>query len=423
MQYRESVGFQADQAFVQRADLDAVGFPHRELGIALSDAEYAEIMRRSDIQVASVKAHVYAETLSGFAGMYLDQNDGGKPVFLFVGSQSIDRQAILDKLPMGTEIRIEEARFTLADLEAIQGQVIASEDRLSALGVAVVSEAIDVKHNSVLVGVSGLTDEKGSLIAKMVGPGVTLREDEASTFDGCVDSWKDCFPLKGAVRVQEPNYSLGICTAGFLMKRDGNSQISLSTAGHCFVSSGGQGARWAHGDNQVLIGSASKNTWVENANADVGFIMLDTEDFPADKNQLLYTTSPYVEVAIDSVDTNQTAGESVCRNGSTTGHTCGHIYAINVRHLSCYKDLQGVQYCVHINQTVEVDFDSTGGDSGGPTFWLGTAMGTHIHSGLDSIQGSHGWYGTAQNDTDVYFNMWGARYRYCLNTDCTVTYP
>ena len=370
-------------------------------------------MRRSDIQVASDPAHLYARESDGFAGMYLGQLDGGKPVFRFVGSDSIDRGPILDLLPKGTEIRVEEARYTLSQLEVIRDRVVAAEEQLAGVGILVVSE-----------GIQDLTTAKEATVSDRIGPGLSFREDAPGIADACVNFWFDCFPLKGAVRVEETAFPAGGCTVGFLTKRDGNGQISLVTAGHCFVAHLGQGATWRHGNNDVAIGVASKNTWVENATADAGFIMLDAQDVPTDKNQLLYTAStPAVEVAVTSVDLVQTSGDSVCRNGYASGHDCGHIVDPDARHLSCYTDTQGVQHCVHIDETVEIDFDSTSGDSGGPTFWIASAMGTHIHSGLDSIPTSHSWYGTAKNNTDEYFDMWGVRYRYCLNDACSVTYP
>ena len=433
--YRASVGFRSDPDFVTQAEQDFVNFPSREFGIALSEAEAAEVMRRSAIQEALGPVDRYVRTLPGFAGVYLDQLDGGKPVFMFVDTSNVRPEEIASRLPPGVVFRLEQARFTYSELQATKTSVVAAEDDLASSGTLIVSETIDVPNNTVLVGIQDSTSETETTLQRRFGPAVTVRKDDVAVADACTSyGYEGCFPLKGGLRIESAQTSAS-CTSGFMVKRQSNGDIDILTAGHCFVaytpitspeSERGWGVTWTHGHDDTSIGTASKNTWSENSAADVGFVLLNQDNnngghIPTDKNEILVTPSPFVTYSILSVATFQEAGFSVCRNGITSGHTCGHIVSVDARHLSCLPSPEST--CHHIDPTVEVDFDSTGGDSGGPYQWLAAAYGVHVHSGRDDISTSHGWYTSAQNATDVFYDRFGVRFLFCLNDGCTSTYP
>jgi hypothetical protein len=77
-------------------------------------------------------------------------------------------------------------------------------------------------------------------------------------------------------------------------------------------------------------------------------------------------------------------------------------------------------------KTMEVDFDSTGGDSGGPLFYTvpggGTtnriALGTHVHSDPDGTPNAHGWYSPIDTGRDTYNALWGYSYTMCFTSAC-----
>jgi hypothetical protein len=72
---------------------------------------------------------------------------------------------------------------------------------------------------------------------------------------------------------------------------------------------------------------------------------------------------------------NQSVGNYVCKNGKTTGYTCGNITTLNYAP-SYVTDAQATFIRVSSRDNVDL---SQGGDSGGPWFNSGTAYG--IHSG------------------------------------------
>jgi hypothetical protein len=77
-----------------------------------------------------------------------------------------------------------------------------------------------------------------------------------------------------------------------------------------------------------------------------------------------------------------------------------------------------------MSQVVEVDFDSTGGDSGGPVVAPITsssnkiALGTHVHSDADGTPGAHGWYSPIDVGEYLYRSMHGTGYLVCTTAAC-----
>jgi hypothetical protein len=98
---------------------------------------------------------------------------------------------------------------------------------------------------------------------------------------------------------------------------------------------------------------------------------------------------------------------------------CGAISAENVTNLSCKS--QGVD-CRPILHTWEVNFDSTGGDSGGPmyvrTISQDIALGTHVHSDPDGTPGANGWYTPIGWGVDAYRVQFGFTYSICVTASC-----
>lgn len=415
--YRTSVGFRADPEFVANAEQDAAGYPHREFGLALSDAEFREIMRRSDVGASIDEAEEFAREHPTFAGVYIDQLDRGTPVFLFADDPEIHRDALARRLPAGMTFRVERAAWTYRSLLELMDRIDQDRAALAKRGTNVLLIALDTRANKLIVGVEALTAELSSALALDYGTGVVVRDEQRGSADVCVDTYKDCFPLKGGVEIKAKADG-GACTAGFLTKRASTGTFALLTAGHCFAAHGYSGKVWTHGGRD--LGTSGANTWAAESPADAGFVNL-TAQVPSDRNNVLLTPSPYVEVSITSIDRTQRQGDPVCRNGITSGHGCGHIAAEVARKQSCLPS----GACYWLTQQVLVDFDSRGGDSGGPYQWIAAGLGIHVHSDPDNAANPFGWYTRADVASDHFATRFGASYRYkfCLNDACTVTYP
>ncbi|MFN8518335.1 MAG: hypothetical protein U0667_02850 [Chloroflexota bacterium] len=140
---------------------------------------------------------------------------------------------------------------------------------------------------------------------------------------------------------------------------------------------------------------------------------------PSAKNELLYRDATDAVASITSYATSiadHPTGTPVCRIGLGSSQKsgfharkCGEVSAWAQTNFSC-KNPGGpsnnpADGCARIMLTMEVNFDSTGGDSGG-TIWYGDTgtdgpmklMGMHVHSDVDGSagddrdSGKHGWY-------------------------------
>ncbi len=117
-------------------------------------------------------------------------------------------------------------------------------------------------------------------------------------------------------------------------------------------------------------------------------------------------------------------GGQACRVGINGGHDCGVITDPDVGNESVVPGLA----TMWVTHTAEVNFDSLGGDSGGPVFRYpggGTccspvyALGTHVHS-LD-LPNELSWYSPIYWGVQDYDALPGPSYTYglCLNSACT----
>ena len=140
IEIRQQLGLRADLAWVQQmaADPDA---DTQMLGIPLTRAEAREIERWfAQGHGAAMIANTYAaEHEDTFAGLYVDQQRGGKVVVLFTADIEA-HQAALDAL--GGEpgfIVVEAGAFTQSALNRIQEKIDDSSQDLFAQGIILIS--------------------------------------------------------------------------------------------------------------------------------------------------------------------------------------------------------------------------------------------------------------------------------------------
>lgn len=412
IRFRSTYGFRSDVDYVTRAAGDAVGFPDMEFGVPLTTVEAAEILRRGEIQLQLGAASQLVVPTPEYAGLYLDQLDGGKPVFLFAGDPEKYRADIEKALPDGTAFRLGRVGRSYEELRSLRDRIEDDRNALRALGADVVLTGFPVVDNTVLVGVSGLTAASEELLRLRYGAAISIRDEPDAFADTC--SFTACTPMKGGVRVLASDG--GTCTAAFLAKRDGSSIYAAVTAGHCLAVHGGYGKAWTHSSVNM---TSRNNTWTDGSIADVGILDITSADVPIDKNDFL--SVPPTDIRnLTSVEAsvNRHVAESVCRTGITSGKDCGTIFAENVERDSCVPGWG----CMSIRETMEVNFDSTKGDSGGPYYWIERGYGIHVDSQADSSS-AHGWYSTLGDASSQYWARFGVTYRFCLNAGCTVLYP
>lgn len=138
IRFRSTYGFRSDVDYVTRAAGDAVGFPDVEFGVPLTTVEAAEILRRGEIRLQLGAASQLVVPTPEYAGLYLDQLDGGKPVFLFAGDPEKYRADIEKALPDGTAFRLGRVGRSYEELRSLRDRIEDDRDALRALGADVV---------------------------------------------------------------------------------------------------------------------------------------------------------------------------------------------------------------------------------------------------------------------------------------------
>lgn len=420
LRFRTGLGLQSDLDYIRSAAADGAGFPDREWGVPLSRSEAAEVSRRVAVQLAKSDATVYAKNLPGSAGVYTDQMDGGVPVFLFVGDANSHVAEIESRLPAGTRFRVESVSRSTADLEEIRAAVDAAKPALLKQGIDVILTGIDTPANRLMLGVNGLTPAAEKVLRERFGDGIAVRDERPGVADAC--TFTSCWPPKGGFKVTGVS-GFG-CTSGFVASRENNpNSLALLTAGHCSWVNGGAGKNFTH--NGVVIGPSTGHSFVNGADADEVFITINANNNPPAKN-LYIDTPPDTHALTVVVETaNQDVNDVICRTGITSNKDCGQIVLENVTNQSCVTK-NNVVTCKNIDHTWEVNFDSAGGDSGGP-YHVGitTGFGIHIHSDgpPDYAPGNRGWYSPLGWVRTEHFNRNGVFYSFCTSASCNTHWP
>lgn len=419
---REMFGLSVEAEDIRDSLQNPVDFPDVEWGAPLSRAEAAEAARRVTIQESVGPAAVWADThLEGFAGLWFDIDQGGQAVFLTSRSIEAAELELSAKIPVETDYDVRPAARSWEQLLELQAAVEKDRLALTKAGLPIVSTAIDTPFNRVVVGLTDVTDDADRVLIARYGDGVSVRLDEVvATADSCPET--NCLPAKagidlGSAQIGNP------CTTGFIvrMTTSGTGYYAILTAGHCFRAGGdsGEGDDWYHSVDgpDYLIGEAEKQTWYDGADADVGVI--DFAVVPADRNEMFvdwYTSSGYFptrSMTDIAYNVEQGVNGQVCRMGAASGRTCGRIRYVSVTRPSVISGI-GTRM---IDRQNEVDFDSIGGDSGGPYFLNESGYGIHIHSGTPSE--AKGWYSTMTWMQIEYESRWGQGWTYCLTNSCS----
>ncbi len=413
IRFRETFGFESSLEFVRAAAANPTRYSDDEYGVPLDDVELSELQRRSEIRAAIdplVKAAAKHET---FAGLYFDQHAGGVPVFMFTADLP-DREADLAKIvPPEFDFQTRLATRTYQQLTEVNERFASTWNDLKAEGIDIVRAGIRTSENVIEVGVHGLTPAISTRLKEVYGPGLVIAEQDSAVGDACVNIL-NCRPMKGGITIKAADG--GICTSGFVVKATNTGGYRLLTAGHCIEAHGGAEVVWSH-DNDSF-GKAKDETWKDGATrkGDVGLIDLYGAEVPTNKNRLHTTSSTVINVSGYYLSLYQ--GEPSCRVGATWHLDCGTVYMPNVTRDSFVAGFG----TMHVTQSVEVDFDSTNGDSGGsmyaPTSGYAVAQGTHVHSDPDG-PGAHGWYTPITSGQQEFTDRFGYTYTLCINATCT----
>jgi hypothetical protein len=289
---------------------------------------------------------------------------------------------------------------------------------LERLGIEVVSIGLDVRNNTIQVGVHGLSDAKSARLLESYGGDLLVKEDTVGQFDECPTIF-DCRPIKGGIAMRTVGGPPNQCTTGFAVRRS-TGPIAILTAGHCNHLKAND-ELWLHDDDG--FGRWLEGTWTAGATrtADVGLISIFSSDvnLMTKKNAMRNTNG--VVTYVVGVASTLSQGMQVCREGATTSRDCGQLTIPAIKNKS---EVPGGLF-MWVTQSAQWDRDSLGGDSGGSTFYYsagGTtgnviALGTHVHSGTAAE--SKSWFSPIWPGRALYGSMFGETYLVCVNAACT----
>lgn len=138
----------------------------------------------------------------GYAGIYLDQERRGRPVFLFT-RQDADRDAAIGRrLEDHVAYDVRNIDYSLAHLREVKYEVIADIERIRDAGILVVSVGPDIERDRVAVGVEGL-DRAARDYLERYGPEVAAYEAVTAQADACTVT--DCSSAKTNLQIVTPN--------------------------------------------------------------------------------------------------------------------------------------------------------------------------------------------------------------------------
>lgn len=390
----------------------------------LTPAETEEMLRRARIQSAMDAALEIAREDETFAGAYLDQTKAGRPVFLFTKVDEAMAGRLASALPEGANLGVQSAERTERELLDLQARIVGDRDELRDRGITLIRVAIRDSLNTVRIGVENPTDEIGRILATRYGSHVVTFHAEVATSDACVSGPDDCRPMKGGIAIYHSGgLATGECTSGFVVKRTENAALAILTAGHCIQVNGGFDWGWRH--DGVAYGRALYETWVPGGagDADVGLTTLFSQEVAqmTNKNRIRRNNATEASVTASAAPVQ---GGQACRVGITSGHDCGLITDADDANLS---EVAG-WLDMNVLHTAVVNFDSLGGDSGGPVFFYPgggtccsqvTALGTHVHS-EDGAGANEGWFSPYSRGRAAYAALFpgGQTYNLCLTATC-----
>lgn len=287
--------------------------------------------------VDALNARLTREEAATFAGLTIERAPEFHVVARFTrkGEETIQPYLTAE---LAEVVRVEPARFTLQQLER---RLEASYNRVRGAGIPSAG-GVDLRANRAEVHV---------LRGRAAAARAVLAAGEAAVVE------VDHLPQ------EEINMYGGLsitgCTSGFTVRNSAGTR-GISTAGHC-------------GNSQTLSGIAL--TFRGEAYSGSYDIQWHNASGHTYTNTIKVSTSTRSITGTRSRG-SQTVGSQVCKQGRTTGYTCGTISTTSY----CASGA-----CTWVRVAGNGVNLSEGGDSGGPWFSGNTAYGSHTYGiGNDS---------------------------------------
>lgn len=319
-------------------------------GIPMTAQEMAELDPEGRMQFANELGETlipFLETLSGYAGAYIDQLNNGGLVVLLTQEDPAAEARIESLMPANNRglvikyVALSHAQLLSAAKETWQQwPQVAGVTTLRAV-------TVDPKASAVRVAVDatdfGLARELIPSLSQRLGVPLLLdiaepSRDECHSPDSCYS------PMRAGIRIRQGSTSGSICTMAFHITKNGDEQFL--TAGHCGYSGSNNWYHQAYG----LVGSEQATLYFAN-----GIDAMRVQIADSQASNLLYLSVRVVTSARDPI-----LNELVCAHlGNTNTIDCGTVGSANTSWISstCGCVVWGAD---HNN------ISTMGGDSGSP---------------------------------------------------------
>ncbi len=344
---RLSLGLNADITYVQTLRGLAQDVGSREVNIPMTQAEYNEFQERTAFASEAANTVLpYVQTLPTFAGAFFDHSARGELVILLTQNDAGVRGRINSLVPKGRATRVEIVPYTENQLRAALKAVW--EEWKKVGGPELYAVAVDTPANAVRVEVDAVNLDTAQELVAEVGPrvgvplfavpGVQAIETACTNRSNCSS------PMKAGILIKQGTSSIAICTMGFHVIKDGDTQFL--TAGHCGYTLSSNS--WYH-DGYGTVG-VEQATRYYNGGSDIMRVqMSDTQGSAS-----LYSSAYPVSAA-----QHPYTGMTVCADlGNSNVWSCGSVSAsyISWTGAACNCTIYGG----------DTTISAAGGDSGSP---------------------------------------------------------
>ncbi len=348
-----------------------------DYGVGLDEA-----IRRLQLQetIGDFDSQLQSNEAGTFGGLWIEHGPARsdfKVVVRFTsgGEQTIQKYGkYVASGPLSGIVEVRDAEATLTTLKANRDQAVGN---LADLGISVES-GINVIENQVEIYVV----ERDRLDTAITDRGIELPSKAELITVGSLSS--KATDIYGGLMVRKGSKK---CTSGFSVEDD-DGNLGVTTAGHCVDDLTFNGTSLTYEDGQF------------NGSLDLQW---HTSDFD-EVNKVYDGDSNPREM--DSTRSSHSVGQYVCKYGIESDYSCGIVMDVNVEPTEDSGCHPGAcdwdDDWVRVRSSSDVDM-CTKGDSGGPFFTGGTAVGTMAF--CQARPGSPKPSGKNNNDDAIYMKV------------------